>query len=126
MVNYNDGEIDSKYTDQLNKYESNLRFKKSFLEVLTLNTRGLKALMHPIRLRRTYEEIDRIDDVMYNYLKMKHQDLFEFVTEESGDVGLDLQNARLKFKPQAMVKFAEENPVFVEEIDKKLIKIRNK
>ena len=82
--------------------------------------------MHPIRLRRTYEEIDRIDDVMYNYLKMKHQDLFEFVTEESGDVGLDLQNARLKFKPQAMVRFTEENPVFVEEIDKKLIKIRNK
>ena len=124
MVNYNDGELDPEYVQEKEKYQTDLIVKRRALEVSAFNPGLLNALRHPIRLVRTRKELKRIIEISYQYLVMDNTSITEFITEESGDVGLDLQNARLKNKPKAIIKFMRNNPVYSEEIDKKLLKIR--
>ena len=124
MVNYNDGELDPEYVKEKENYEIDLIVKRRALEVSTFKPGIINIICHPIKLVRTRKELKRIIEISYQYLVMDNTSITEFITEESGDVGLDLQNARLINQPKAIRKFMENNPVYSEEIDKKLLKIR--
>ena len=120
---YSRDEFKEHHGEEIVKYITNLRFKKTLLDVATLNYRGLNRVLHPFRLIRTNEELDRLEGITKDLYKFHKQNLMETVVEESGDLEEDLNNSYTKFRPSIIKSYMDRNPIYNEEIDKKLIKI---
>ena len=88
-----------------------------------LNYRGINRIIHPFRLIRTNEELDRLEGISKDLYKFHKQNLMETVVEESGSIEEDLNNSYTKFRPSIIKSYMDRNPIYNEEIDKKLIKI---
>lgn len=120
---YSRDEFKEHHGEEIVKYISNLKFKKTLLDVATLNHRGLKRLFHPFRLIRTNEELDRLEGISKDIYSFYKTNLLETSLEDSGSLEEDLRNSYYKFRPAILKSYMDKNPIYNEEIDKKLIKI---
>ena len=120
---YSRDEFKEHHGEEIVKYITNLRFKKTLLEVATLNYRGIKSILHPFRLIRTEEELDRLEGISRDLYKVNSNNLLETSIEDSGNLQEDLINSYTKFRPSILKRYIDKNPIYDEEIDKKLIKI---
>ena len=120
---YSRDEFKEHHGEEIVTYITNLRFKKTLLDVATLNYRGIKRILHPFRLIRTEEELDRLEGISRDLYKVNSNNLLETSIEDSGSLQEDLINSYTKFRPSILKSYMDKNPIYNEEIDKKLIKI---
>jgi hypothetical protein len=110
--------------EEIKEYEEGLNFKKNLLTVISINTNVFRVLLHPIRFCRAEKELRRLEDIKVEFNALKKEQLPTLFVEESGDLREDFRNATFTFKPDAIKDFMKKNPIFDEEKDKKLVKIR--
>ncbi len=110
--------------EEIKNYEDGLTFKKNLLTVISINTNAFRVLLHPITFCRREKELRRLEDIKFEFDALKKAQLPTFFSEESGDLREDFRNATFTFKPNAIKEFMKQNPIFDEEKDKKLVKIR--
>jgi len=110
--------------EEIKEYNDGLTFKKNLLISISINTNAFRVLLHPITFCRREKEIRRLEDIKFEFDSLKNAQLPTFFFEESGDLREDFKNATYTFKPNAIKEFMKQNPIFDEEKDKKLVKIR--
>ena len=97
--------------EEVIKYVKDLELKTKLLEVVTMNTYGLRKWMHPFRYKRTEEELNRLSSIKDRFYSIKKSPILRNIGEETGDILEDLEYASYKVKPGRVKTYMRDNKI---------------
>ena len=85
--------------DSIKDFKNNLDEREKLVDNFNVNNNILKKLLHPVKLVKNYKESKRIKRIRNTFNNMYYTSVLSYVTEETGDLQVDLDNAAYKVKP---------------------------
>ena len=110
---------------KISNYESNLGYRKSYIDNILSSQTMLSKMLHPIKLHRTKAEKERINEIDKEFQKIKKKAVNEFVVPFTGNKETDFCYAAVHMKPDRLTIFMSENPINSPKT-RKLLKIKRK
>ena len=110
--------------EEIVNYENELKNRTIHLNHLIATSSILELLIHPVKLIRTNQAIKKTQKIQDEYLKIRNSGLVENITEETGELGDDLEYAVRISKPTRIKWFIEKHPLDNDCNSKKLLKTR--
>ena len=109
-------------TDAVIEYKKNLKEKEEHLKNLKYNTSFFKRLCHPIKLIKINQNIKRVEQIKVEFNHLIEIPITECMSEETGDIYVDLDNAMNYGKPYLIRHYMGTNPIEEITLTKKLKK----
>ena len=88
--------------DSVKEFRTDLDEKQKIVDNFNVNNNIIKKLLHPVKLVKNYNESKRLKRIRNTFNDMYYASVLTYVTEETGDLQVDLDNAAYKVKPAYM------------------------